>query len=341
LGAPGVKAARTLHDLLLLGLYSCVPARGAEVRLLEYIPEEALQKQLRGKVSLKKFVETQQINLITRIDGTWKMILSQYKNVRTHGIDCTDLSQFEWWTKLFEKYIQDYRPKIVSSGSRFVFVTRHGESFTHSYFSDFISSMLFRLSGKKVATNMLRSSFVTHFYNTPESSDPVMRESIASIMRHSVSEAQKTYDRRTSSQKKRKGLDLLAEIANNGNDGNNGNNDGGADLNPRIEKRQNAFQGNNRPKNRQSPHIDATGSSSDTNDSPKVVLFKRTPHKIIRDDGGAGGYLLAKMQRSLTTNAPTYFVPPEAVFELKPSLECTVVDGIWEEDEFTIGGIQK
>ena len=47
------------------------------------------------------------------------------------------------------------------------------------------------------------------------------------------------------------------------------------------------------------------------------------------------------MQRSLTTNAPTYFVPPEAVFELKPSQECTVVDGTWEEDEFTIGGVQK
>jgi hypothetical protein len=37
---PNIADAQALHDLLLLGLYSCVPGHGAEVRLLQYIPEE-------------------------------------------------------------------------------------------------------------------------------------------------------------------------------------------------------------------------------------------------------------------------------------------------------------
>ncbi len=312
----GLKEVRTLHDLLLLGLYSCVPARGAEVRLLEYIPEEELVK-LQGKLSLKKFVEKRQMNLITQIDGSWKMVLSQYKNFRTNGVDCTDVTQFDWWTNLFVKYVEVYRPKLVGHNAhRFVFVTRHGESFSNSYFSDFLSSLLCRHTGKKVATNLLRSSFVTHFYNASESSDPVMCESIASIMRHSVAEARKTYDRRTSTQRKRKGLDLLAKLSADAPvsggvgeaEGNYGKVGG--------EKRRNI-------------------AVEPEADGPIVVLFKRVPHKVILTEGDF--YTVAKMQRSMVSNAPTYYVPPEAIFVSKPKAECIqVVAGHWVEDEFTI-----
>jgi hypothetical protein len=73
---PNVAVAQTLHDLLLLGLYSCIPARGAEVRLLHYIPEEMVNMQMALTLSKKKpqtfkaFVEKQDINLIARrVDG--------------------------------------------------------------------------------------------------------------------------------------------------------------------------------------------------------------------------------------------------------------------------------
>ncbi len=99
---------------------------------MEYIPEEELVV-LQGKLTLKKFIEKRQMNLITQTDGTWKMVLSQYKNFRTNGIDCTYVTQFDWWTKLFVKYVKVYRPVIVGENDhRFVFVTRHGEPFTHS-----------------------------------------------------------------------------------------------------------------------------------------------------------------------------------------------------------------
>ena len=78
---PTVKEAYQLHDLLLLGLYSCTPARGCEIRLLEFIPKETLQGSLAGKTTLKKYVENQKINLITELPGNWTMVVSQYKVV--------------------------------------------------------------------------------------------------------------------------------------------------------------------------------------------------------------------------------------------------------------------
>ena len=45
---PTVAAAHILHDLLLLGLYSCVPGRGNEDRLLQYLPEMAVRARTHG-----------------------------------------------------------------------------------------------------------------------------------------------------------------------------------------------------------------------------------------------------------------------------------------------------
>lgn len=235
---PTIAAAHNLHDLLLLGLYSCVPGRGAEVRLLQYIPEEDIigqwKPQQSQSMTMKKWVDKQKINLITRIGGgrsdandgegragTWKMYVSQYKNYRSRGVDVTELkeSNFGWWTALLQSYLEKYRPLLVSSSSSskqkknkhdFLFVTRHGTPFTANYFSDFLSTLLFRHTGQRVATNILRSSFVTHFYSSDEAQDPVLRESVATVLRHSVDQALRVYDRRSSASKKHKGLQLLA-----------------------------------------------------------------------------------------------------------------------------------
>ena len=75
-----------LHDLLLLGLYSCIPARGSEVRLLEFIPESDIQEELNGKLTLKKYVDKEKINLITQQNGVWVMLVSQYKVIGRFAI---------------------------------------------------------------------------------------------------------------------------------------------------------------------------------------------------------------------------------------------------------------
>ncbi len=211
---PDVAVAQTLHDLLLLGLYSCVPARGAEVRLLQYIPEEVVKAQMSPAkpLTFKKYVDKQQINLITCVDRTWKIFVSQYKNYRSRGVDVTELSNFAWWTDLFKTYQKIYRPLLLGKKNKHdhVFVTRQGQCFTATYFSDFLSTLLSRHTGQKVATNILRSSFVTHFYGSEAAQDPAMRESVANVMRHSVDQALRVYDRRSSASKKHKGLELLA-----------------------------------------------------------------------------------------------------------------------------------
>lgn len=298
--SPNVQNAHILHDLLLLGLYSCIPARGAEVRLLQYIPEQELAELRNGK-SVKQFVESQHMNIISQINGTWKMVLSDYKNVRSHGIDSTNLTpHFQWWTNFLELYLKQYRPLIVrhQDNHRYVFVTRSGEPFTSSYFSDFISSLLLRHTGKRVATNGLRSSFVTSFYNSKAADDPEVRESVANVMRHSVSEARRTYDRRSGTSKKRKGLDLLALVASS------------SDA-VSAPKKQN------------------TSDADELAATELVVEHKRAVFNVIREENNQ--YQLAKMQRLPNSNTPVYFVSLNAVYEWKPKAECNRVDGTWDQ----------
>ena len=49
-------------------------------------------------------------------------------------------------------------------------------------------------TGVSISVNMLYSSFVTFFYGSDASENVNLREFIASGMRHSVYETQKTYD---------------------------------------------------------------------------------------------------------------------------------------------------
>ena len=64
-GAPTFSKAE-LHNLLLLGLYSCVPGHGNEVRLLQYILNRKRERRWHAAAakitSLKKWVDKQKIN---------------------------------------------------------------------------------------------------------------------------------------------------------------------------------------------------------------------------------------------------------------------------------------
>ena len=236
------------------------------------------------------------------------------QNYRHSGVDTVTLESFPWWTELLSTYLTVYRPLIVHGDHRFVFVTRGGEPFTNSYFSETISKLLFQHTGQRVATNLLRSSFITHFYNSDASQDRTLCDSLASIMRHSVKEATRTYDRRTSTQRKRKGLDLLAGLVE-------------APEQPGPSPSQTVSR------KRPSP---GTDSSSTTTDSPLVVEFHHSPHQVIRERQDPSQVLLAKMQRSSMSNAPVYFVPANVVYEWFSKRDCTPMSGSWENEEFTL-----
>lgn len=253
--------------------------------------------ELKGEKTLKRFVDSKRINLITTVQDEWVMLVSDYKNYKSRGVDTTDMGEFTWWTDLLGNYVNNgYRDILVGPNKehRYVFVTRGGGMFTPSYFSDFISNLLFKHTKVRIATNLLRSSFVTHFYNSEASKDPVMQESVASVMRHSVNQAKSTYDRRNATDRKRQGLELLSGLASE-------------------------------PKK---AHVD------EANAQRRVVEFNRCPHEVIREKSDK--YLLAKMVRSPSSNAPVYYTPSNARYEWVSRSDTFNVHGVWESNEFVL-----
>ena len=59
----------------------------------------------------------------------------------------------------------------------------------------------------------LRKVVVDYFLSLPESGDYSLRESFATLMKHSVRTQQKYYDERPLAQKKERALDLLSSVA--------------------------------------------------------------------------------------------------------------------------------
>lgn len=257
------------------------------------------------------------------------------------GSDCTELVRFQWWTDLFESYISTYRPillKKASRGHNYVFVTRSGEPFSGPYFSEFISSLIYKHTGKRVATNGLRSSFITSFYGSDAAKDPEMRESLAKVMRHSTKEAQRTYDRRTATERKRKALDMLAMIAEE------------------RQKRQSSGKGTACSPSSASVHGDTYKTNNHDNHnedgatiSPNkpaefslealdavVVEIRRHPHLVIRRHPIGDEYLVARMTRSKLTTEPCYYVPPDVRHEWVPMEDCKEMLGLWKDDEFEL-----
>jgi hypothetical protein len=327
--------ARKLHDLLLPGLYSCTPARGSGIRLLQFFSEEELSMR-KGRLTIKKYVETEKVNIITKIGDVWRMYVSDFKNSRSIGTDVTDLDVFDWWCQLFETYQESYRSLIVGAACdhSFVFVTKTAKPFSGPYWSDYISTLLFKLTGVAAATNLLRSSFVTSFYDSDTANDPKMRESVAQVMRHSSKEAQKTYDRRTTTQRKRQGLDLIAKMSSTTPI---------SAKKPLTAKKRLTFSSEkfeetpdlqqderSATKNRK---IDAVVEAD--NGGQVVVEFQHLPHAVIRSEGS--NYVLAPMQRASHTNAPVYFVSPTAHFFSADMDKCkNTMKGRWNDREFTL-----
>ncbi len=149
--------------------------------------------------------------------ATGKMVLSQYKTAKKLGVDVTELDQFEWLTKLLEEYLSSYRALLVGGlKHRFVFCTRFGTPFSQSHFSEFLSNLIKRHTGQKVGINLIRASAVTQFYDSEKADSQQACESFAKVMRRSVPMAMAIYDRRSPAQKKRIGLEVLAEFAAGG-----------------------------------------------------------------------------------------------------------------------------
>ncbi|XP_048585125.1 uncharacterized protein LOC125567988 [Nematostella vectensis] len=77
-----------------------------------------------------------------------------------------------------------------------------------------MKSVFYHLTGVSVNLHLLRSSFVTYCYGDSQCTD-AMKDSLASALRHTRKQAQLTYDRRNSSEKKSLAVSLASELAEN------------------------------------------------------------------------------------------------------------------------------
>ncbi|EDO29792.1 predicted protein, partial [Nematostella vectensis] len=92
--------------------------------------------------------------------------------------------------------------------------TDKGKPCSGPAFSTHMKSVFYHLTGVSVNLHLLRSSFVTYCYGDSQCTD-AMKDSLASALRHTRKQAQLTYDRRNSSEKKSLAVSLASELAEN------------------------------------------------------------------------------------------------------------------------------
>ena len=142
-------------------------------------------------------------------------MFDNYKTSNKKGTDSLELnpksqqvliSHLELFIKDFRSYLlEKWSEKHQKTGravlkdAKYVFVSSKSTAdqfYSDSSWSAMVCNIFKQKTGMNVSINMIRSSFVTYFYSSEASNSQCMRESIASGMRHSINEAQKTYDRR-------------------------------------------------------------------------------------------------------------------------------------------------
>lgn len=192
-----------LMILVFFYLIACLcPARGLEYRLLEIL-EERPAASYSG-------------NGVYPWEGTFILRTALFKNRKFVGVTEHKFpSSYPDLITFYRKYISKSRKKLLKGEHHsYVFVNSNGHPFRSSGgFTKFQNRIfLKRLEISKVATNALRIGFVEWFLEEVKGEDrEQVLDSLASTMRH-TRRAQKTYDKRTSIEKKQKGIAYASEL---------------------------------------------------------------------------------------------------------------------------------
>ena len=192
--------AKRLQSFLILLFYTSLPpSRAVEIRTLQ----QGVSLQFKSTTN------------------TWWLVLDRFKTVKHRGIDSVELdpSSQELLITYLEFFITSYRKllfekwkanKGTQEDENYLFVPSSKcatQCYPESSWSAMVCNLFRGKTGMNVTINILRSSFITYFYSSDASENLSLCESIANGMRHSISEAKRTYDRRTSHEKKRKAVD--------------------------------------------------------------------------------------------------------------------------------------
>ena len=197
--SPLLFKAKQLQKFLILLFYTSLPpSRGMEIRTLQ----QGTTLQFRSSTN------------------TWWLILDQFKTKKNKGIDSIELnpqtqdilitylelfiSKYRqlllesWWKKEKETNLMITKTQAMKDDG-YLFVASSNckeQCYTESAWSIMMCQIFKEKTGMNVTINILRSAFITYFYGSEDSQNLNLRESVASGMRHSIQEAQRTYDRR-------------------------------------------------------------------------------------------------------------------------------------------------
>ncbi|EDO29448.1 predicted protein, partial [Nematostella vectensis] len=200
--------ARESRNLLSIALFVLIPpSRGQEIRTLRIAPS-ADREHVQGLNSL-----------VLNSDGTLMFRFEDYKTYGSHGVDVTNLPEDHRLNVIIREYLDKYRDILLDAAddgttNNFLLLTDKGKPFSGPAFSTHMKSVFYHLTGVSVNLHLLRSSFVTYCYGDSQCTD-AMKDSLASALRHTRKQAQLTYDRRNSSEKKSLAVSLASELAEN------------------------------------------------------------------------------------------------------------------------------
>ena len=199
----GQSQARSCMDLCLLLLYcSANPGRSKEYITLRIHAGQSMDD-----------CKNQNFICFGENEGVFLME-DAYKTRPSYGTNRTDLTPLTFLTYYLILYRTKMRPLLLNGKEHdFFFVNGRGDPFTQNSYSSYVSALFEKYFSLKVTTVDLRKAVVTHFMSLPESGDASLRESFATLMKHSVRTQRRFYDERPLAEKKSRALDFLSSMA--------------------------------------------------------------------------------------------------------------------------------
>ena len=199
----GADRARSSMNLCLLLMY-CAVNPG---RVKEYISLRIYKDQSGDQLKGQNFIWFKE-------DGGIVLLENNYKTRNTYGLNTTDVGSVKYLNYYLQLYNSKMRSLLLRGNDHdFFFVAPRGNPFSHASYSNYISGLFEKYLSRRLTTVDLRKIVVDYFLSLPESGDYSLRESFASLMKHSVRAQQKYYDQRPLTQKKERALDLLTSVA--------------------------------------------------------------------------------------------------------------------------------
>ena len=199
----GQSQARSCMNLCLLLLYcSANPGRSKE-----YVSLRIYKGQSDEDCKNQNFICFNE-------DDTVVLLEDAYKTRNTYGVNRTDLTPLSFLTYYLKLYCNKMRPLLLNGKEHdFFFVNGRGDAFTQNSYSIYVSEIFEKYFSLKLTTVDIRKAVVNHFLSLPQSGDLALRESFATLMKHSVRTQKRFYDERPLAAKKSRALDMLSNMA--------------------------------------------------------------------------------------------------------------------------------